>query len=94
MVRSAYHVARKWLLEGKHKADKGSASNSKKMRELWRLRDIQSEVDWEIFATTAWCLWKNRNLIKYEGRGKPTKAIVGEAENLVEEFHNLNTTTS
>ena len=35
-VRSAYHVARTWLLEGNHKADKGSASNSKKMRELWR----------------------------------------------------------
>ena len=32
-VRSAYHVARTWLLEGNHKADKGSASNSKKMKE-------------------------------------------------------------
>ena len=35
-VRSAYRVACKWLLEGNHEADKGSASNSKKMKELWR----------------------------------------------------------
>ena len=46
-------------------------------------------MDWEIFATTAWCLWKNRNSVKYEGRGKPTKAITREAETVVEEFHML-----
>ena len=61
---------------------------------VWRLRDVQSEVDWDLFATTAWCLWKNRNSVKFEGRGKPTKVIAGEAEALVAEFRNLNPTVS
>ena len=34
-VRSAYHVAHKWLAEELNKVDGGSASNSKKMSELW-----------------------------------------------------------
>jgi len=60
----------------------------------WRLRDVQSEVVWEIIATMAWCLWKNRNSVKYEGKGKPTKAIAREAKTVVEEFHMFNSTMS
>ncbi|XP_075669695.1 uncharacterized protein LOC142639391 [Castanea sativa] len=53
---------------------------------VWRLRDVRSEQDWDCFATTAWCLWKNRNSVKFKGRCKESKAIAREAENLVEEF--------
>ncbi|XP_075674992.1 uncharacterized protein LOC142644220 [Castanea sativa] len=161
-VRSAYYVARKWLMEGNHKADRGCASNSRKSRELWRsiwgmqcqnrvkqwracknilptnynlkiskvaiedkcelcgisessghvqwdcklavdvwketrlklprfqnpqrdfidvvwrLRDARSELDWDCFATTAWCLRRNRNSVKFEGRCKEAKAIARE----------------
>lgn len=35
-MKSAFHVACNWLLEGNHKANRVSASNSKKSRELWR----------------------------------------------------------
>ena len=52
---------------------------------VWKLREDQ-RVDWEIFATTTWCLWKNRNLFKHEGRCKQTKTIAREAEILVKEF--------
>ena len=52
---------------------------------VWKLREDQ-RVDWEIFAPTAWCLWKNKNLFKHEGRCKQTKTIAREAEILVEEF--------
>ena len=48
------------------------------------------EINWECFATTAWCIWKNRNSLKFEGRGKAVKLIVKEAEMLVEDFSSGN----
>ena len=48
------------------------------------------EINWECFATTAWCIWKNINSLKFEGRGKAGKLIVKEAEMLVEEFSSGN----
>ncbi|XP_065626609.1 uncharacterized protein LOC136066360 [Quercus suber] len=59
---------------------------------VWKIWVDKREVSWESFATTAWCIWKNRNSIKFEGRGKVVKAIVKEAELLVEEFSPVNTT--
>ena len=43
----------------------------------------------ESFATTAWCIWKNRNAVKFEGHGKAGKAIAKEAK-ILEEFNSLN----
>ena len=34
----------------------------------------------------AWCIWKNRNAAKFEGKTKQVKVIVFEANALVEEF--------
>ncbi|XP_030969685.1 uncharacterized protein LOC115989962 [Quercus lobata] len=56
------------------------------MEIVWKFWEGSREVDWECFATTAWCIWKNRNSLKFEGRGKAGKVIVKEAERLVEEF--------
>ena len=56
------------------------------MEDLGRRKDIS----WETFATTAWCIWKNRNVIKFEGRGKAGKIVAKEAELLVEEFSSMN----
>lgn len=53
---------------------------------LWELREDQKDIDWKIFVTTVWCLLKNKNSFKHEGRCKQTKTIVGVAEILAEEF--------
>lgn len=37
---------------------------------VWNLLEVLIVFDWELFATTAWCVWKNRNAIKHEGRSK------------------------
>ena len=42
------------------------------------------------FAIIAWCIWKNRNAVKFEGCGKSGKTIAKEAEIMVEEFNSLN----
>lgn len=43
-------------------------------------------VDWELFATTAWGIWKNGNLVKHEGRCKLAKTIARDVANYVDEF--------
>lgn len=43
-------------------------------------------VDWELFATMAWGIWKNGNLVKHEGRCKLAKTIARDVANYVEEF--------
>lgn len=58
---------------------------------VWKIWIDKREVSWESFATTAWCIWKNRNSIKFEGRGKAMKAIAKEAELLVDEYSSVNT---
>ncbi|XP_075636935.1 uncharacterized protein LOC142609216 [Castanea sativa] len=59
---------------------------------VWKIWEDKREISWETFATTAWCIWKNRNSIKFKGRCKAVKAIAKEAELLVEEFSALNAT--
>ena len=44
-----------------------------------------------MFATTAWCIWKNRNATKFERRNKVGKMVAREAELLAEEFNASNT---
>ena len=40
----------------------------------------------ERLVCIAWCIWKNRNAAKFEGKTKQVKVIVFEANALVEEF--------
>lgn len=47
-------------------------------------------MDWELFATTAWGIWKNRNLVKHKGRHKLAKTIAKDAASSVEEFRQNN----
>lgn len=53
---------------------------------VWNLMEKPDDFDWELFATTAWCVWKNRNEMKFEGRSKQAKSIALEASRYVEEF--------
>ena len=56
--------------------------------------DQPPDFDWELFAITAWGLWKNRNAFKHEGRCRPVRCIVREAGRYVEEFRQSTTTNS
>ncbi|KAL0001855.1 hypothetical protein SO802_015636 [Lithocarpus litseifolius] len=49
-------------------------------------KEDRKELDLERLACTAWCIWKNRNAAKFEGKTKQAKVIVAEANALVEEF--------
>ncbi|XP_023900508.1 uncharacterized protein LOC112012346 [Quercus suber] len=53
---------------------------------IWLMKKYAREVDWELFATTAWGIWKNRNLVKHKGRCKLTKTIARDAANNIKEF--------
>ena len=53
---------------------------------VWKIWEEKREISWECFATTTWCIWKNRNSLKFEGRGKAMKTLIKDAKLLVEEF--------
>ncbi|XP_030949032.1 uncharacterized protein LOC115972957 [Quercus lobata] len=46
----------------------------------------RKEIKRERLACTAWCIWKNRNTAKFEGKIKQAKEIVSEVNALVEDF--------
>ena len=60
------------------------------MEVVWKLWEERREISWEFFAIIAWCIWKNRNAVKFEGCDKSGKTIAKEAEIMVEEFNSLN----
>ena len=46
---------------------------------VWKIWEDRRDISWETFATTAWCIWKNRNATKFEGRNKAGKMVAREA---------------
>lgn len=57
---------------------------------IWKIWEDRKEIELERLACTAWCVWKNRNVAKFEGKCKQVKEIVSEANAVVEEFKELN----
>ena len=53
---------------------------------LWWLHKHSGTSDWEVFATAAWSLWNNKNVIKHGGQGQQGRVIALEARRYVEEF--------
>ena len=53
---------------------------------VWKVWENQKEGELERLACLAWCIWKNRNAVKFGGKGKEARSIVAEANALVEEF--------
>ena len=37
---------------------------------IWKGWEDWKEIEWERLACTAWCIWKNRNVAKFEGKVK------------------------
>lgn len=42
---------------------------------VWKIWKKNDEIDWPLFATTAWSLWNNRNSIRHGRKRKQTKVI-------------------
>lgn len=53
---------------------------------IWLMKDFAMDIDWELFATTAKGIWKNRNLVKLKARCKLAKTIARDASSYMEEF--------
>ena len=53
---------------------------------FWWLREHDGIGDWEVFATAAWGIWNNRNVIRHGGQGKQGRTIALDARRYVEEF--------
>ena len=53
---------------------------------FWKIKEEARDIDWAMFATTAWSIWSNRNRYKHEGKFKPRKIVVKEVTRYVEEF--------
>ena len=53
---------------------------------VWKVWENQKEGELERLVCLAWCIWKNRNAVKFGGKGKEARSIVSEANALVEEF--------
>lgn len=54
---------------------------------VWKFWGDRKEGELECLACTVWCIWKNRNVAKIEGKCKQARRIVTEANALVEEFN-------
>ena len=50
------------------------------------MREQSGVSDWEVFATTVWSLWNNRNAVRHSGQGKQGRVIATEAQRYIEEF--------
>ena len=57
---------------------------------VWKIWEDRREFSWETFATTVWCIWKNKNATKFEGRNKVGKMFAREEELLAKEFNASN----
>ncbi|XP_075658968.1 uncharacterized protein LOC142628818 [Castanea sativa] len=57
---------------------------------IWKIWEDRKEIELERLACTAWCIWKNRNAAKFEGKCKQAEVIASEANVLVEEFKEQN----
>ena len=51
---------------------------------VWKFWENQKEGELERLACITWCIWKNRNEVKFEGRCKEARRIVTEANAFME----------
>ena len=66
---------------------------------VWAIKERFAGANWELFATTVWGLWNNRNQVRHGGQCKSHEQIVKEAADYLKEYQAANkgarnTTTS
>ena len=52
---------------------------------VWALKERKVDLDWDLFAITAWLIWNYRNSFKHDGKCKEVKRIAKEARELGKE---------
>ena len=53
---------------------------------VWEIKNRCEGVNWELFTTTVWGLWNNRNQVRHRGQCKSYKVIVKEAAEYLNEY--------
>ena len=61
---------------------------------VWALRERKVDLDWVLFAITAWLIFNNRNSFKHEGKCKEAKIIAKEARELGKEVQESQNSSS
>ena len=73
--------------EAKISLSRGCHSHRDFIDVLWKLWEDRKEGELECLVCIAWCIWKNRNAAKFEGKCKEARRIVTKANALVKEFN-------
>ncbi|XP_023927441.1 uncharacterized protein LOC112038812 [Quercus suber] len=61
---------------------------------VWALKERRVDLDWDLFAITAWLIWNNRNSFKHEGKCKEEMRIAKEAHELRKEVQESQNSSS
>lgn len=56
---------------------------------LWKLREVESNLDREVFANIVWSIWRNRNMVKHEGRGRTAKSTAAKEASIYADEYRL-----
>ena len=59
---------------------------------VWEVVDSCTNVNWVLFAVTAWSLWNNRNSIIHGGNSKGKEGLIKSLVGFVEEIKSEKTT--
>ena len=53
---------------------------------VWETMNSHPQVDWTMFAMTAWSLWNNRNSVIHEGKCKGNGVLIRSVADYVDEI--------
>ena len=57
---------------------------------VWEIKNRCEGVNWELFATTVWGPWNNRNQVRHGGQCKSYEVIVKEVAKYLKEYQAAN----
>ena len=57
---------------------------------VWEIMNSHPQVDWTMFAVTAWNIWNNRNLVIHEGECKGNGVLIRVVADYVHEIKQEN----
>ena len=60
---------------------------------VWEIKNRCERVNWELFATTIWGIWNNRNQVRHGGQCKSFEVIVKGVADFLNEYQAANMST-